>query len=249
MRLVYSDLLCPQTNCRSFHVLQMFCGLKLKFLYLFWQCMMNMEIRQVLYQKLGFIGSDLIEQILESSQMKFFPKGTVILQEGNYVSVVPILMEGLLKVYTRQEEKELLLYYIKSYESCVMSFMAGIKDEKSRVFAECVEDTTLLLLPSDKVKFWIREYPGVNLLFFELFNQRYFELISTINVLLYEKLDKRVLEFLKIRASVTGKNPIKISHREIANELGSAREVVSRVLKKLEAEGLLSQNHEGISLN
>ncbi|HEY1044816.1 MAG TPA: Crp/Fnr family transcriptional regulator [Bacteroidia bacterium] len=209
---------------------------------------MDTIVLNSLQSKLGFLGKDLIETMVKNSDVKHFTKGTQILSEGQYVNVVPILTDGLLKVFTRQEDKELLLYYVQSYESCIMSFMAGMRDEKSKVFAECVEDSTLLLLKMDRLKVWVNEQPRLNLLFYNLFDQRYTELLSTINLLLYDRLDKRILEFLKQRVSVFGKNPVKISHRELANELGSAREVVSRLLKKLEADQKIKQHTEGIEV-
>lgn len=180
--------------------------------------------------------------------LKEVPQGAEILREGQYVKVIPIVLEGLIKVFSRHEEKELLLYYIKPQESCIMSFSAGMKNEPSKIFAVAEEDTSALLLPTDKVAQWVREYPEVNQLFFQQYNLRYSDLLTTIHQLLFERMDKRLLDYLANKSLLTGRNPIKISHRQIAGELGTAREVISRIMKKLENDGKIRQEANTIEI-
>ncbi len=184
---------------------------------------------------------DLRKEVEAHAILKEVPQGTEILREGQYVKVIPIVLEGLIKVFSRHEEKELLLYYIKPQESCIMSFSAGMKNEPSKIFAVTEEDTTALLLPTDKVALWVRDYPEVNQLFFQQYNLRYSDLLTTIHQLLFERMDKRLLDYLVNKSLLTGRNPIKISHRQIAAELGTAREVISRIMKKLENDGKIRQ--------
>lgn len=191
---------------------------------------------------------DLQREIEAHGMVKEIPRGTEILREGQYVKVIPLLMEGLIKVFSRRDDKELLLYYIKPEESCIMSFAAGIKNEPSMIYAVTEEDTTALLLPADKVRQWIRQYPDINSLFFQQYNLRYTDLLSTIHQLLFDRMDKRVLDYLVNKVRLTGRNPVKISHREIAADLGTAREVVTRLLKKLEAEGTIHQEANSIEV-
>lgn len=207
-----------------------------------------MDIKESIKKRMSFLGVDLLDLIEKESIIKEVPAHAEILEEGQYVNYVPILLNGLIKVYTRQEDKELLLYYIQPFESCVMSFIAGLRQEKSRVYAEVLEDAQILLVPSNKLSEWIYQYPRLNLLYYQQFDLRYSEMISTINHLLFDKLDKRVIDFIRERSEITGKNPLKMSHREIANELGTAREVVSRILKKFEKEGILRQLHDSIEI-
>ena len=101
---------------------------------------------------------------------------------------------------------------------------------------------------SEKITKWITEFPAINTLFYNQYDLRYAELIDSIQHLLYYKLDKRILDYLKDKIEVLGNNPIKISHKEIANDLGTAREVVSRLIKKLEHDQILKQNHDSIEL-
>jgi CRP/FNR family transcriptional regulator len=151
-------------------------------------------------------------------------------------------------VYTQIEGKELLLYYIKPEESCIMSFSSSLNNEKSKIFAITQEECEILLIPSDNMAKWVTQYPTINKLFYHQYDLRYAELVDTIHQMLYYKLDKRLLDYLKEKVEITGKNPIKISHKEIANDLGTAREVISRLVKKMEKQLILKQYHDSIEL-
>ncbi len=192
--------------------------------------------------------TDLIAEIQEKAAIQLVPQNTELLRAGQYVKVIPLVLSGLVKVFSRYEDRELLLYYIQPRESCIMSFSAGIKNEVSQVFAYTEEDSEILLLPVDYISHWIKQYPGLNDLFFQQYNLRYIELLDTINHLLFDTLDKRVLQYLQQKARLTDTNPLKISHRQIAQELGTAREVVSRVLKKLEHQHMIKQQAQSIEV-
>jgi CRP/FNR family transcriptional regulator len=198
--------------------------------------------------RFSYLGKALIDEIFNISEIKEFPKNTLLLREGQYIKVIPIVLTGLVKVSTQVEDKELLLYYIKPEQSCIMSFSSCLKNEKSKIFAITEEETRILLVPADKTASWVTEFPAINKLFYQQYELRYSELINTINHLLHHKLDKRLLDYLLEKVNVTGKNPIKISHKEIAGELGTAREVVSRLVKKLENQKILKQHHDSIEL-
>ncbi len=190
----------------------------------------------------------LISEIIAVSVIKAIPKDTEIIREGQFSKVIPVVMEGLIKVFTRTEEKELLLYYIKPNESCVMSFTTSIKNEPSKIFAMTEEDTTVLLLPVDKVSKWVLQFPDINTFFFQQYNLRYSELLDTIQHLLIDKMDTRLINYLQEKVELTKNQSLPLSHRQIANDLGTAREVVSRVIKKLEHEGKLKQHTHSIEI-
>lgn len=204
--------------------------------------------KQDISAALAHLHPDLVNAIVAHSVTKEFPKDAELLREGQYVKVIPLVLSGLIKVFSRHEGKELLLYYIRPNESCIMSFAASLKNEPSKVFALAEETTTALLLPVDEIPQWTKQYPDINTLFFQQYNMRYSELLDTIQSLLFDKMDKRLFDYLQEKVALTHKNPLKISHRQIANELGTAREVISRVMKKLEAEGKLKQDSNGIEI-
>lgn len=197
---------------------------------------------------LSFLKPDLLEEILAESSIKTVPKGTEILREHQYVKVLPIVVDGFVKVYSRFDEKELLLYYIEPAQSCVMSFYAALKNTPSKVFAEAEEDSEILLIPVELLPKWLKEHPEFNELFYNQFNLRYSELLETIRHLLLDKMDKRLFDHLKRKIEITNSDSIKISHVQLANELGTAREVISRMMKKLETEGVIIQNSGEIKI-
>ena len=197
---------------------------------------------------LSFLKPDLLDKILAESSIKAFPKGTEILREHQYVKVLPIVVDGFVKVYSRFDEKELLLYYIEPAQSCVMSFYAALKNTPSRVFAITEEDSKILLIPVPLLPKWLKEYPELNELFYNQFNLRYSELLDTISHLLLDKMDKRLFDHLKRKIELTNSKSIKISHSQLANELGTAREVISRMMKKLETDGIVIQNSGEIKI-
>lgn len=191
---------------------------------------------------------ELLAEINQNSILKTIPEGTEILREGQFIKVIPIVISGLIRVFTRYEDKELLLYYIKSHESCIMSFSASLKNQPSKIFAVTEEDTEALLLPVDKVAGWTKQFPDINSMFFQQFNIRYSELLDTINHLLFDQMDKRLYDYLVKKSNLSVSSRLKISHRQIANELGTAREVISRVMKKLENEGKVKQSNNFIEI-
>jgi CRP/FNR family transcriptional regulator, anaerobic regulatory protein len=208
---------------------------------------MPIEI-SIIKKYLPFIGSDLHQAFAQDGVIMDFESGTEILHEGQSVKMIPLVLEGLIKVYTRNEERELLLYYIEPQESCVMSFLAGIKNQPSKIFALTEKPTKVILLPSTKVEIWIHQFPSLNTLFYDLYNTRYSELIDTLNQLIFQKLDGRLFDYLKEKSRLGSTRVLNLRHREIAQELGTSREVITRVLKKLEKEGKIRQQEHGIEL-
>lgn len=193
-------------------------------------------------QHLSFLSTALIDELLKNSTIKDIPKGTEIIKADQYIKVIPILLKGLVKVFSKFEDKELLLYYIEPKQSCIMSFSASLKNTPSRIYAITEEDSTLLLIPTEKLPKWLKAYGELNNLFYQQYDIRYADLLDTIQHILIDKMDKRLYEHLKQKAQLKNHNCIKTTHSQLANELGTAREVISRVLKKLENEGKVFQD-------
>ena len=187
-----------------------------------------------------------VEVLLEEGSIMDISKGQEIIAQDGFIPGVPIVLEGLVKVATRHEERSLLLYYIQPGQSCVMSFSSCLKGSPSQVYAVTQEDTKVLLVPIEKISFWLKKFPSFNSLFYSQFDTRYTDLLSNIQQLLFHKIDQRLFNYLKEKSSISSHKFIKTTHQEIANELATAREVVSRTLKKLEIEGKISQSQEGI---
>jgi len=171
-----------------------------------------------------------------------------LIREGQKVSHIPILISGLVKVFTLNDGKELLYYYIEPSESCIMTFSTIFTDKISRIYAVSEEKSEFLLLPVSEFLKWLIKYPVLNQIFFMEYDLRYKVMMDTINQVVFQRLDKRILEYLEQRIKRQGTSAIKISHKKIADDLGTAREVVSRILKKYEKEGVIIQGHLGIEI-
>jgi len=191
----------------------------------------------------------LLQEIENISIIKEFDKDTIILKENSYVKVIPLLISGLVKIYKEDESgNEVLLYYVEPGESCIMSIMAGEKNEKVRVKGIIEEDAQLVLIPIDKLTQLRRSFPQWNLFIYELFNEKFEEVIDMIKILTFSNKEKRLEEYLLKEASIKNTAEILQSHQEIANELGSSREVISRLLKKLENDGKIELSQRRIKI-
>lgn len=146
---------------------------------------------------LSFLEPKLLDSIIDKSSVQEFEKGTGLLKEQEYVKVLPIVLDGLVKVYSSFDEKELLLYYIEPSQSCVVTFYAALTNRPSKVFATVEEKSKILLLPTRYLTDWIKEYPDFNTLFYHQYNLRYLELLNTIGHLLNDKMDKRLYDSSK----------------------------------------------------
>ena len=183
---------------------------------------------------------ELIAKLYQNSIVKNFKAGSVILNENSYVRAIPIVTKGSLKVMRTEEDgREILLYYIKTGESCIMSFLGGMHKDTSKVKAEVEEDAEILFLPMDKVSLFIKEYPQWLDYIFRLYHKRFEELLEMVNDIAFKKVDERLLNLLKKKAELTQNNTITITHEQLANELGTARVVVSRLLKQLEDSNIV----------
>jgi len=191
----------------------------------------------------------MISKILELSVHKTFEEGDVILQENAHIRSIPIVTSGSIRVMRSEgDEKEILLYYIKAGESCIMSFLGGLHNDTSKVRAVAEEKTDILFVPVTKVKELIREYPEWLDYIFRLYHQRFEELLEVVNAVAFKKMDERLLLFLEKKADNTQSNTLSVTHEQLATELGTARVVVSRLLKQMEVEGLVRLGRNKITL-
>lgn len=192
---------------------------------------------------------ELVEKLYKYSIQKQYNAGTIILNEHAHIRSIPIVTRGTLKVIRTDEDgREILLYYIKAGESCIMSFLGGLHNETSKVKAEVEEDAEILFLPTDKVSLFIKEYPEWLDYIFRLYHKRFEELLEIVNAIAFKKVDERLLILLNKKAEMIQSKTLGITHEQLANELGTARVVVSRLLKQLEESGIVRLGRNKIIL-
>ena len=193
--------------------------------------------------------SELVDKLSGYGITKKFSQGDVILNENAYIKSIPIVLNGSIRVMrTDNDGREILLYYITPGESCIMSFLGGIHGDTSKVKALAEEDTSILFIPIDKVSQLIKEYPQWLDYIFRLYHKRFEELLEVVNAIAFKKLDERLLDFIKKKCELTQSHTLYVTHEQLANELGTARVVVSRLLKQMEDEGLVTLGRNKISL-
>ncbi|MEG1591145.1 Crp/Fnr family transcriptional regulator [Chryseobacterium sp.] len=192
---------------------------------------------------------ELVEKLYLNGNKKTYKEGDIILDENSSIRAIPIVMKGMIKVIRTEEDgREILLYYIQAGESCIMSFLGGMHNQKSIVKAEVEEDTEILFLPIDKVSLFIKEYPEWLDYIFRLYHKRFEELLDIINAIAFKKVDERLLNLLIKKTEISQSKTIITTHEQLANELGTARVVVSRLLKQLEDTGKLKLGRNKITL-
>lgn len=181
--------------------------------------------------------------------LKHIKQDDIILKEDTYINSIPILLSGALKVTRKDSEgKEFLIYYIKPGESCVMSLLGSIYSEKSHIQAIAEEDSELLIIPISASTEWIREFPEWTAYFFRIFQKRFEELLQVVDSVAFQKMDMRIFNFLQKKSEINNSKVIQITHQQIADELGTVREVVSRILKQLERDNQIKLARNNITL-
>ena len=177
----------------------------------------------------------LIQEIQQFGIFQTFKEGDLIMDYGKYIRMMPIVLKGTVKVYRLDEKKnEILLYYLSSNDSCSMAYSCCIEAKKSEVKAIAEDNVELIAIPHVKLDDWLCAYPSWKNYIMRSFNERFIELLKSIESIAFHKLDERLIGYLKEKQRLSGSSVIKASHGLIADELATSRVVISRLLKQLE---------------
>jgi len=185
-----------------------------------------------------FLEKDLQDEILKTGVVKTFKANDIIIREGQYISYFPMVISGLIRVSRNSDSgNELLLYFLKKNEICAMSMTCCMTSLKSTVIAVAEEDTKVIMLPVEFLDNWICKYPTWKQFVMQTFQNRFKELIDTVDTFAFMKLDERLIKYFAYRNATFGATVFKGTHQDLALQLNTSREVISRLLKKLENEG------------
>ncbi|TXN34975.1 Crp/Fnr family transcriptional regulator [Flagellimonas hymeniacidonis] len=197
---------------------------------------MILSERDILYDFIKFHNINeqlLIDELMEYSSISYLKKGDYLIKENSYIKLLKIVIKGRVRVYQENEDKEILIYYLETMETCTLSLSACFGNCKSNVNAVAETDATILNIPVHKVNGWSFEYKSWHNFTIDTFRHSYSELIFNYSKLAFDPLRERLLDYL-IKNS--DQNIVQLSHAQLARELGTTREVVSRLLKKIELE-------------
>jgi CRP/FNR family transcriptional regulator, anaerobic regulatory protein len=181
---------------------------------------------------------NLMKEIEALGAPKTYKEGEVIMDYDKHIRMMPFILKGTVKVLRKDESgKEILLYYLSSTESCSMAYSCCMEEKRSEVRAIAEDEVVLLGIPHAKLDEWLCKYPSWKSYIMRSFNERFNEMLRTIESIAFHKLDQRLIYYLKEKQRLSGSSVIKASHYQIADELATSRVVISRLLKQLENEG------------
>lgn len=209
-----------------------------------------MQISSDIFKKLkSFSEPELQLEIQKHGKMIKANKGDILVREGQYLNFLPIVVEGLLRVYQENEDREILLYYVGPEQTCMMSLSSAYFDYYSTANGIATEPTEILVLPAYLIAEWQLKYPSWNRFIIRTFKSRYDELLTAFGNVAFKPIQVRVKEYLSACQKNTGSSKVPISHQNLANELGTTRVVISRILKQFEKENLIKLHRGYIELN
>lgn len=190
----------------------------------------------ILEKKLPQISDERLRSALaENGTVRKYQAGEAIMSPGKFIRFVPLILEGSIKVIRADDEgRELFLYYLQPGETCALSLTCYSSAKPSEVKAIAEEDTTVLAIPIELHNEWMTEYRQWKKFIALTYQSRFQELLKTLDAVAFKRLDQRLVEYLIAKMTLQKINQIQITHQEIATELGTSREVVSRLLKQLE---------------
>lgn len=194
-----------------------------------------MDINYLRQKIPNFTDNRLLSSLATDGSLAFFTAGGSIMVPGKYIKIIPIVLEGSIKVIRTDEEgKELFLYYLKPGETCALSLSCCNAARPSEIKAIAEEDTTILGIPLELHEKLTNEFRQWKEYTASTYQQRFQELLLTLDAVAFKRLDQRLIRYLATKKNLLDGNQLNITHQEIATEMGTSREVISRLLKQLE---------------
>lgn len=190
----------------------------------------------------------LEKEVLENSVIKITKRNEVIVQEGQYLKVLPLVVKGSIRVFQQVDDREVLLYYVYPGETCMMSLSSCFFNIKSQAQAVAEEGTEILCVPTKFISIWQQNYHEWNDFVLRTFRNRYDELLESFNSVIFKNIEERLIDYLQKYARKNNNDLIPLTHLQIASELGTTRVVISRILKQLEYNNSVKLSRKGIVL-
>lgn len=189
---------------------------------------------------------ELINEILQVGTFNEIPAGHKLMDIGEYITGMPLLISGAIKVLREDRDSdELLLYYLEKGDTCSMTMACCMGSAKSEIRAIAETDTQLVMIPIQKMEEWTSKYKSWRNFVFDSYHNRLNELLDTLDSIAFDAMDERLCNYLKQKTRINDNNIIHNTHQDIAYDLHTSRVVISRLLKKLERKGQieLHRNH------
>ena len=203
---------------------------------------------QELKNNYGHLFEDaLLNEINQVGTFKEVAAGFKMMEIGDYVKAMPLLVSGAIKILREDTDgDELLLYFLEKGDTCALTLTCCVAQTKSKIRAIAETDSKLIMIPIQQMEEWSEKYKSWRHFVFESYNNRLNEMLETIDSIAFLKMDERLLKYLAEKVRISRNNTIHKTHQEIAYELHTSRVVISRLLKKLETLGKIELNRNAI---
>lgn len=192
---------------------------------------------------------ELKEELAAVAEIRHIPAGEPLMRTGQNIRSTVLVAEGRLKLYREgQEEGEIFMYHLEPGNACALSMVCGPQQETSGVMLKAIEDSIVILIPVTSMENFMQRYKGWYNFVVETYRNRFEELLTLIDHIAFRAMDERLVYYLDTQRQKTGSSKLHITHGEIATDLNSSREVISRLLKKLEQQGKVKVHRQFIEL-
>ena len=183
---------------------------------------------------------ELIQEIIEKGETKTFGAEEILVKTGQYFRSILLITDGLIKVYREDKQgNEFFIYYLQPGQACALSMKCQLRNETSQVMAKAIEETSIITVPVACMDQWMHQYNSWYHFVMETYRSRIEELLVTIDDIAFRNMDNRLLSYMKREQQIHNSSILTINHTEVAEELNSSREVVSRLMKKVSEKGLI----------
>jgi CRP/FNR family transcriptional regulator len=207
-------------------------------------------MNEILKEAYGYIfEEELLKEIAAVATYKEFKADDYLIEIGDYIKMMPLLLTGAIKILREDDNgDELLLYFLERGDTCAMTLTCCMGQSKSKIRAIAETDGSLLMIPVEKMEEWLTKYKTWRNFVFDSYNIRLKEMLEAIDTLAFMNLDERLYKYLTDKAKVLGNTEIHNTHQQIAYELHTSRVVVSRLLKSLEIQGKIKLHRNKIEV-
>ncbi len=191
--------------------------------------------------------TELVTDIIAHASTRAYKEGELLMKTGQYFRSVLIIVNGLVKIFREDEDgNEYFMYYLQPGQACALSMICATRQQASQLKAIASEDTEVMMVPLEYMDKWMHAYKTWYYFVLENYRARFQELILTVDHIAFRKMDERLLFYLKRQQDTFGTDILTVNHTEIAKELNSSREVISRLMKKLDETGAIRslKNHQ-----
>ncbi|RZS98649.1 Crp/Fnr family transcriptional regulator [Cecembia calidifontis] len=207
------------------------------------------DIEKLISEKFPHFEEKLVKAIAEEGVLVNFPVDELIMDIGQKVEQIPLIVDGIVKVFREDEDdNEIFLYYLNAGEACAITMICSAREGYSKIKAIPMEDTRAVVLPISKLDEWMPKFQSWYFFVMDSYQDRFEELLKVVDAIAFRQMDDRLIEYLDKTAKASQSTIIKETQSQIALELNSSREVIGRLLKKLEQQGIVKVKRNQIEL-